>query len=211
MAEANNDAPPDLPPLTDSEKALVARFPLPGQVPDALVNKKLLAGALDVSATTIDTWLIHGLPVAKKGTNGSAYAFRLSVAFAWRQSREASEEAARNHSEEATAQLRMELLGGSTTDRARASLSMKEQKEAIALEAEYMKAARLRRELMQADDVASAMEAAFSEMRDSFDSTPDRLARELNLPPEAVEVIQSFLDQTLTDTIANLKTRLSGG
>lgn len=91
----------------------MGRFPLPGGTNDALVNKKLLAVSLDVSATTIDTWLTQGLPAQTRGTNGSAYEFRLSVAYAWRQSREAAEVADRRFAEDAAAQLRLNLLGGS--------------------------------------------------------------------------------------------------
>lgn len=200
MTDKNGGVSPDLPEMTQEEWRLTKRFPLPEGQPDAIVNKKLLAAALDVSATTIDSWLVavpNPLPYAKKGTNGAAYQFRLSVSYAWRQERDAADEADRQYSEDAAAQLRLNLLGGSAADRARAALSPKEQREALAVEAEYMKAAKLRRELIQVGEVVDAFEKAFVTIRDGFDAAPDRLARELNLGGPEVEVIQNILDEIL--------------
>lgn len=201
MADETAAPRQDLPPLQGREKDLVARYPLPDGVPDALVNKKLLAGALDVSTTTIDSWLIlpdaERVPYVERGTNGRSYVFRLSVAFAWRQDRDAAEDADRKLAEDAAAQLRLNLLGGSATDRARAALSPKEQKEALAAEKEFMLAARLRRDLIPAQEVAEGFEAAFASIRDGLDAAPDRLARELNLGGAEVEAIQRILDDVL--------------
>lgn len=197
-----NDFAADLPPLTKEETALVALHPLPDGQPDALLNKKLLAAALDVSTTTIDTWLLpdksgEALPIHSKGTNGAAYEFRLSVAFAWRQKRDAAEAAERQFSEDAAAQMRLTLLGGDAADDPRAGLSPKERREALAVEAEHMKAARLRRELIPANEVAEAFESAFVAIRDGLDAAPDRLARELALGGAEVEAIQKILDSVL--------------
>ncbi len=209
-----NDTPeqkkPDLPEMTAAEKALVAKYPMPKGQPDALVNKKLLAAALDVSATTIDSWLLQGLPYQTKGTNGAAYQFRLSVAFAWRADRETAEEAERRHSEEAAAQLRMTLAGGSAQDAERARLSPKQQKEVLEVEYQYMRAARERRELIPANEVAETCEKAFVVIRDGFDAFPDELGRELNLTAEQIETVQGITDEVLREAAQELEKILTG-
>lgn len=210
MQNETTGPPQALPPLTTAEKALVDRFPLPGGTPDAVVNKKRLAVALDVSATTIDTWLVQGLPYQAKGTNGAAYEFRLSVAFAWRQQRDAAEDADRKFSEDAVAQLRFNLLGGSAADRARAALSPKDQREALAAENEWMLAAKKRRDLIDAQEAADGIEKAFALIRDGLDAAPDRLARELNLGGAEVEAIQAILDDVLRNAQAEIARTLAG-
>lgn len=203
MTDENRPSVPALPPLTGRDRDLVERFPLPASVPDALVNKKHLAAALDVSTTTVDSWLMlpvdERIPWVTMGTNGRSYEFRLSVAFAWRQAREAREATDRRLAEDAVAQLRLELLGGAQGDRARATLSPKDQKEALAVEKEWMLAAQKRRDLLQAQDVVDAVEAAFSAIRDGLDAMPDVLARELALEGAAVEKAQRILDDVLRE------------
>ncbi len=133
MSEDKKPPVPELPPLAGEERALVAKYPMPKGVPDAEVNKNLLGAALDVSTTTIDKWLVlpeaERIPFVERGTNGRSYVFRLSVAYAWRMARDAQEAATRQHAEDATAQLRMEFLGGSIQDLSRAALSPKEQEQ----------------------------------------------------------------------------------
>lgn len=198
MAEEIAAPRSDLPPLTGADLDLVERFPLPPGVPDALVNKKLLAAALDVSTTTVDAWLVlppaERIPWVTMGTNGRSYEFRLSVAFAWRQARDAAEATDRRLAENATAQLRLALLGGGSEDRARATLSPKDQREALAVEKEWMLAAQKRRDLLRAQDVADTWEAAFVAIRDTLDAAPDILARELALDGASVEKVQRILD-----------------
>lgn len=201
MAEEIAAPRSDLPALTGAELDLVERFPLPPGVPDALVNKKLLAAALDVSTTTVDAWLVlppdERIPWVTMGTNGRSYEFRLSVAFAWRQARDAAEATDRRLAENATAQLRLALLGGGSEDRARATLSPKDQREALAVEKEWMLAAQKRRDLVRVQDAAETWEAAFVAIRDTLDATPDILARELALDGASVEKVQRILDGAL--------------
>lgn len=200
---------PDLPALEGREKALVARYPLPQGVQDVLVNKNQLAAALDVSTTTVDKWLVlpdgERIPWVERGTNGRSYVFRLSVAYAWRRDRDAAEEAARKVADDAVAQMRLDLLGGSVQDQARAALSPKEQAEALKVEKEWILAAAARREFIRADEVAEAFEAAFSTIRDGLDAAPDRLARELSLGGAEVEAMTGILDEILRDARARLE------
>jgi len=206
MAEENGAPVSDLPPLTGRERDLVSRFPLPPGVPDALVNKKLLALALDVSTTTIDAWLVGPpetrIPWVTMGTNGRSYEFRLSVAFAWRQARDEADATDRRLAENAVAQLRLELLGGAQGDKSRATLSPKDQKEALAVEKEWMLAAHARRDLIRAGDAVAAWEAALGAIRDGLDAMPDVMARELALDGPAVEKVQKILDDILREAQA---------
>jgi len=201
MAETHAPAGGDLPPLAGPDRVLVERLPLPPDVPDAVVNKKLLSSALDVSTTTIDAWLVlpeaERIPYVTRGTNGRSYEFRLSVAYAWRMDRDAAEAARAKLAEDSVAQLRLSLLGGSVQDQARAALSPKEQAEALKVEREWIMAAHGRREFIRAADVAEAFEAAFAAIRDGLDAAPDRLARGLSLEGAEVEKAQTILDEIL--------------
>lgn len=138
MQDAETPPAPELPPLAGEERELVEKHPMPKGVPDAEVNKNLLGAALDVSTTTIDKWLVlpeaERIPFVERGTNGRSYVFRLSVAYAWRMARDAQDAANRQHAEDASTQLRMELLGGSIQDLGRAALSPKEQEQALKVE-----------------------------------------------------------------------------
>jgi len=199
----------DLPPLEGREKVLVERHPMPDGVRDVLVNKNQLAAALDVSTTTIDKWLLlpedERIPWVERGTNGRSYVFRLSVAHAWRRDREAAEESARKVADDAVAQMRLDLLGGSIQDQARAALSPKEQADALRVEKEWILAAHARREFIRADDVAEAFESAFATIRDGLDAAPDHLARELSLGGAEVEAMTAILDEILRDARAHLE------
>lgn len=213
MQDANDAAQSDLPNLEGAEAELVSRYPLPDGVPDVEVNKKLLAHALDVSTTTVDAWstLPDGerIPYVSRGTNGRSYVFRLSVAYAWRQARDAAEETGRRISEDAVAQLRLDLLGGSVKDQARASLSPREQAEALRVEKEWIMAAHTRREFIRASDVAEALESAFVSIRDGLDAAPDRIGRELSLNGPQIESIQKILDAILQNAQADLETKIT--
>ncbi len=50
--------------------ALVARFPLPAGVPDAVLNKRELSDFFGISLPTLDAWIADGLPALVEGTNG---------------------------------------------------------------------------------------------------------------------------------------------
>lgn len=197
-----------LPELGGADRALVERHPMPAGAVDAIVNKKLLAHALNVSATTIDSWLVDGLPYVRKGTNGQSYEFRLSVCFAWAADREARAARAEAQAAEAAQQLRLQLLGGSVADPGRAGMTPREAEQAMAAELVAMKLAEARRDLMRAQEVAEAFEAAFAAIRDGIDAAPDILGRELALDGAGIERAQKILDGLLTDAVRLVAERL---
>ena len=199
----------DLPDLNASEADLVHRYPLPDGQPDALLNKKLLAVALNVSTTTIDTWSLAGMPAVAAGTNGAAYQFRLSICYAWRCARQAAEQAESDAATEAAAQMRLNLIGGAPGDLERAALSPKEQREALAVEREWILAAAMRREFIRADEVVDGLESCLAEIRDAMDATPDLIGRECNLPPASIERVQEILDAALFEAHARITKNLN--
>lgn len=194
----------DLPDLNESEAELVRLHPMPVGQPDALLNKKLLAVALGVSITTIDSWCLSGMPAIKSGTNGAAYQFRLSICYAWRCARQAAEQAETVAANAAAAQMRLNLIGGEPGDIKRAALTPKEQREVLALEREWILTASARREFIRTSDVVSGLEACFNQIRDALDATPDLISRECNLPTEATERIQEILDAVLKEAHAHV-------
>jgi phage terminase Nu1 subunit (DNA packaging protein) len=184
-------------PLTAGEERLVAAFPLPAGVPDAVVNKYQLADALAVSQTTLDNWRRAGLPVEEEGTNGRSYQFRLSVCHAWAAQRREGEASARRQAEGAAQQLRLALIGDDPGAAARSRLSPREQREILEAEVAYMQAARRRLELIEAEAVAEAFQDVFAAIRDGLDALPDRLGRELALDGAGIEAAQAICDDVM--------------
>lgn len=184
-------------PLDDQEAALVARYPLPPGVPDALVNKAQLETALGVSQTTISAWLRQGLPFEEAGTNGRSYQFRLSVAHAWVAGKRADDDAHRVAGDNAAAQLQMALLGGQAAGVHDGKLSLADQRKLIELELQRMMAARQRGDLVWRDDARGWFESAFAAIRDALDALPDRLARELGLEGRDLERVEAACDDVL--------------
>lgn len=190
----------DLRPLTADEAALVASYPLPDGVPDALVNKSQLEVGLGVSQTTISTWLRrpeNPLPFESAGANGRSYQFRLSVAFAWMRQMRADEEAARAVGDAAAQQLQLSLLGGETASASNGKMTLADQRKVMELEVIRTGAARQRGELVRRDDVVTAFEEVFAAMRDALDALPDRLGRELGLEGRELEKCQTACDDVL--------------
>ena len=106
--------------------------------------------------------------------------------------------------------MRLALLGGVTADTNRLALSPKEQKEALAVEYQWMLAACARRELIKSSEVAEGVENILAAIRDALDAAPDRLARDLNLDGAAVEIIQKIFDETLETAVAAVERLMEG-
>lgn len=201
----------DLAPLTGEFADLVARFPLPDGVPDAIVNKGDLAVALSVSNTTVSNWLAAGLPSIERGGNGRDYRFRLSVAYAWHAARRADEEASRAASEEAARQLQMSLLGGEEARPSQEALSLSDRKKLLELEYEHTRVAAQRRELLRFGEVTGAFEAVFAAIRDALDALPDRLGRECGLDGAQIERAQAACDDALAAAVREVGAVIGDG
>lgn len=191
---------PDLRDLTAEEAALVADYPLPDGVPDAVVNKAMLEVALGVSQTTISAWLRrpnNPLPYETAGTNGRSYEFRLSAAYAWMRNMQARDARNRAEAEAASNQLALALLGGETAAPQDGRLSLSDQRKLLEVELLRTQAARGRGDLLWRDDVLAGLEDIFAALRDGLDALPDRLARELGLEGRDLETCERACDDVL--------------
>ena len=198
----DGETAPILRDLTSAERELCERFPLPPGVGDAVVNKTLLCDALDVSPTTLSTYIRAGLPFELAGTNGKSYEFRLSLAFAWVAERRSREDASRRHSETQAAQLRLALTGDDGDGAAeRARLSPREQKDLIDVERAWMAAAQSRRDLIRRPDVAQGIAVVWEGLPDRLDALPDMIARRLDLTGEEIEAVEAVCDGLLAESV----------
>lgn len=189
--------------LTAEEAGLVARWPLPAGVPDALVNKADLAHALRVSEVTVGKWQQKGLPAEAEGTNGRSWLFRLSLAYAWVEDMRARDGQARLQAREAAGQLALALTGGTIS--AADGMTIREQRETMELVLLRNRAAREQGELMHRDEVVDLFEQAFATIRDALDALPDRLGRELGLSGAEIEVAERSCDAALAMAAAQVE------
>lgn len=198
-------------PLTPGEAEMVAAWPLPDGVPDALLNRYQLRDALGKSLTTLDAWRQAGMPVEEAGTNGRQYQFRLALCFAWMRAREDEDSARRQKADDAAAQMRLALTGGGPGASERAQLTPRQQRELLEAESAWMVAARRRGELIPVDESRLGLEAAFAAIRDAADALPDRAGRELGLDGTAVETLQRYCDEFLRDAAARISELVGAG
>ncbi|MEL7166683.1 MAG: hypothetical protein AAGL96_14525 [Pseudomonadota bacterium] len=208
------DQAPALRPLTAEEVALAEAFPLPGNTPDAIVNKSQLEVALNVSGTTISAWLRrpdNPLPFETAGANGRSYEFRLSVAYAWMRAMRADEESAKAAGDAAAAQLSLALLGGETAADANGKMSLADQRKLLELEALRRVEATNRGELVRRDDLVLGVEEIFAAIRDGLDALPDRLARELGLEGRDLERIETACDDVLSSASRSVSEVIGDG
>lgn len=176
---------------------LVARYPLPGGVPDAIMNKAELAEAFDVSVNAVDQMLRRGLPVEKIGSNGTAYEIKLSHAWAWRQHREDSEAATRAQARTSIAQLELHYAGlqpDALTD----GLSVADRQAVAVAMVHHMKASEMRRSLVRVDEMAELIERVLGHVRDAVCALPDRAERELGITEAQAEGLTEICDLILT-------------
>ena len=185
--------------LTKDDLAnLVAEYPLPDGVPDALLNRQELADFFNVAANTITTWMTAGLPVEKQGTNGQAYEFLASHCWAWKQARDRNEREARSEAQSAIMAMRLALTGGKPGSSIEA-LSPREKTEAITAQLAYEQFQRTRNELIDRADVVEMLEGIFVLARDVLGSLPDTLERENVITPDHAEKVIALCDDTLDD------------
>jgi phage terminase Nu1 subunit (DNA packaging protein) len=173
-------------------------FPLPPGVDDASVNKGDLASAFGVSETTVDRWIRDGCPSEEKGTNGRAYAFRLSAVWAWREGSRAAEDAEKARRENAVGQLRLALANRGDDDADDVErLSPREQKILYESERLYMLTAQDRRSLIPAAEAVAMLDRVFALVRDAMEAQPDRAADALGLSGAQIEALVAVNDRTL--------------
>lgn len=181
---------------------------LPVGVDDAILNRGQLARALNVSEPTIDRWITDGMPVEEGGGNGRPYKFRLAACWAWKCSREQEDAARDADAERAVQQMRLALIGGGSGDSERA-LSPKQRGELYEAEYQYMRAARLRGELVPVREVEDLLEELLATVRDAVVALPDRLQRECHLDNRHVDRAVRACDDMLTDLQCRVADRMT--
>ena len=188
--------------LTEGEiAALVARYPLPAGVPDAVLNRDELAEALGTSANTVSAWLNDGMPVVQVGRNGKPYELQLSHCFAWNEARKRSEETRNAEARTAIEAMRLALVGGRSGDSIEA-LDPKQRREILTAQLAHEQLEVSRNRLLRREDVRETLENLFGLIRDTLEVAPDRIERaEPTLPPKAVNALVEICDG-ITDELA---------
>lgn len=175
--------------VSDELRQLLRKFPLPAGVPDMDMNQHEMAKALGVTTTTMGKWLLApGFPIAQDGGQGKPYVLRLSHCHAWRESRKASEEARDARVRESIEKMQATFLGLDLDDQG-AMLTVKDRRALAEADIIYSKAAQMRRQLVQLEELVDMLENVFKIIRDGIESMPDRLERELGLRPEQVAMV----------------------
>lgn len=184
----------DLSQLTESEiEVLVQKHPLPEGVDDVVMNREELADALATSLPTITAWIGQGMPVLQTGGQGKAYELRLSHCWAWRTAKKRDEDLRSQKVRDATAKMRLALVGGASGDSIEA-LDPKTRREIIAAQREQEAFQADRNQLLKREDVRELLEDMFAMVRDVMESAPDQVERVTDLPPKVVDELIGVCD-----------------
>lgn len=188
----------------DEIARLVARFPLPEGVPDAVLNKRELAEFFGCSLPTLDAWIMDGMPSISEGTNGRQWEFQASAAYAWKCGRDEAEQVKSTEAQAAIAAMRLALIGGKAGSSIQ-SLAPKERRELYEVEASYEKLKRERYQSLDRDEVMQVIADLLRMVRDGVSSLPDSLERRLNLDGKGVDVAVEACDDMLEEVEAMVK------
>lgn len=185
--------------MTDTDiNALVARYPLPDGVPDAVLNKQELADFFGVSLPTLSAWISDGMPAISEGTNGRQWEFQASAAYAWKCGREEGERVKTTQAQAAIAAMRLALIGGKSGNSIQ-SLAPKERQQLYDVEASYEKLKRERNQSLDRDEVNLVLTDLLRMIRDGISSLPDSLERRVNLDGRGVDVAVETCDDMLEE------------
>lgn len=191
--------------VSDELQELLARYPLPEGVEDADLNKEELAEALNSSLPTLSRWMSKpGFPIVQQGGQGKSYIFRLSHVFAWRQAERMSEQMRSKQARESIDRLQASFLGLETED-PRSQMTPEMRKKMAEADFAYSRAKHMRKQLVQLEDVQVLLDDLMRTFRDGAESLADRLERELNLSPAALDVVQRAANDTLTAMVARIE------
>lgn len=160
-------------------------------------NKRELARVLKVTTVTLGNWLERwpDFPVQERGTNGRDYVFDVPTVIDFLRARKEAEALAAAEKDDALAQLALPLLEVEQPGVPASVLSLKEQKEALALSALRRREAVELGKLVGVDEVSETLMAAFSTYSRMLRSAVREVAREQNLPPSvARSLLARFAD-----------------
>lgn len=201
--------------LADGTVLDLARYPLPDDVPDVLLNRGQIAEAMGVTEPTITAWVKDGMPVATKGGNGQAYEFQTSHCWAWRMHKTAEERAAQDTANQAAAQMRM-AFANLDPDQAGAEAGLTPKQIAEMADADYRRsrAAEMRGELVRVDRVRALQEQQMIDFRQALMTLPDFAEQEFGLTPAQAKKLQDRCESALEElslTLRRLLPETSGG
>lgn len=187
--------------LADGTELDVGRWPLPEGVeddPEVFMNRAQLAQAFVVSENTISKWVDRGMPVAKVGSNGTAYEFRFPHCWAWWNWREETKARARSAADRMAQQAALAFRNLDEDEAERhGTLSAKELRELAEADYHRNRAAEQRGELVRADRVRAALQDVFVAVRTNLTTLPDFLELEFGLSNADVEKAQRRCDDLL--------------
>lgn len=174
----------------------LARWPLPDGVDDADMTLVEMAQALNTSVNTVTRWIADGMPVVQVGGQGKPYVLRLSHCYAWRRAREAQADQRMAHNRRAIQQMQATLLGLDLDDQG-AQMTGKQRRELAEADVAWSRAAHMRRQLVQLDEVVDLIESIFVTVRNAIEGIPDQLERELSLKPVEVQKVARISEDLL--------------
>ncbi|SIS98366.1 terminase small subunit [Paracoccus saliphilus] len=192
----------DLITLSTGEVLDVAAWPLPeGAVDDGQpVSRSRLATIFCKSENTITDWIAKGMPVASGGRNGVSYEFNLAHCWAWRQWRDASDEAARRQQSESDRQNRLAFLNHDTdTEREIGHLTPAEIRAMAEAEYHRNRVAEQRGDLVRKDRVRAVFEDIFVSIGAEMDTLPDYAEMNFGLSAQQVAQLEERCDQARMD------------
>jgi len=177
---------------------LVKQYPLPDDVPDAVLNRDQLAKAFSTSVNTITAWIDKGMPMLAAGKNGQGYEFQLSQCWAWRQADLADQQRRSDEADEAVKAMQLALIGGETGNGID-SLAPRDKREILMAQLAMEDFQRQRNELIRREDVVALLEDVFSLFRDGVGAFPDQLERKAGISGKAIELAFDAGDELLIE------------
>lgn len=174
------------------------KWPLPAGVTDGVLNRAQLCAVFDVNDTTMTKWVRLGLPVKAAGTNGQAYEFQLSHAWAWKQERD---DALRRRKDEADglASAAAAAFRNLDEDEAEREPSMSANEVRAWAEAEFHRnrVAEQRGSLVRADRMQALLEDVLVAFRTAVTTLPDWAEMQFGLSAAQVDLMQGRCDDIL--------------
>lgn len=186
--------------LADGSVLDLARWPLPAEIEDGVVNRAQLARAFSVSENTVTKWITQGMPVQTEGQNGVAYEFRLSHCYAWRAQRDQDARDRRARGDQLAAQAALAFRNlDQDQEEEEGGLSADELRKWSEAEYHRNRVAEQRGALVRAERVQDTLEGLLVAFRTAQTTLPDWCEREFGLTAAQVAKLEARCDQILQE------------
>ena len=164
---------------------------LPDGLSDGILNRAQLARAFGVSENTVTAWISKGLPYRVEGTNGRAWEFQLSEAYAWVEGQREDERRRRVEGDRLAAEAAQAFLNLEDQGAADSGMSAREIRALAEAEFHRNKVAEQRGDLVRAERVRAVLELVFLAVQRGLVTLPDHAERELGLEPAAAATLEA--------------------